>query len=79
MHVLRLASAASNYLIWFQPLTRLANSLNGRHSPKAFKSVVRFFFGSGLDKANIIGLWGFIKNRTTYEDKEAYSIGRANS
>jgi hypothetical protein len=33
--------------------------------PKAFKRVVIFFFGSGLDKAKIIGLWGFVRNRMT--------------
>jgi hypothetical protein len=37
-------------------LTRLASFLKERHSPKAFNRVVMFFFGSGLDKANIIGL-----------------------
>jgi hypothetical protein len=50
-------------IIHIQGLTRLASSLNGRHSPKAFKRVVIFFFGSGLDKAKIIGLWGFVRNR----------------
>jgi len=49
----------------YKALTRLASSLNGRHSPKAFKRVVIFFFGSGLDKAKIIGLWGFVRNRMT--------------
>lgn len=49
-------------------LTRLASSLNGRHSPKAFKRVVMFFFGSGLDNAKIIGLWGFARKRITCKD-----------
>jgi len=48
-----------------QLLTRFASSLSGRLSPKAFKRVVRFFLGSGLDKARIIGLCGFVKNRIT--------------
>lgn len=49
-------------------LTRLASSLNGRHSPKAFKRVVMFFFGSGLDNAKIIGLCGFARKRITCKD-----------
>ena len=36
--------------------TKLANSLSGRHSPKALSKVVTFFLGSGRDNARIIGL-----------------------
>lgn len=44
-------------------LTRLASSLNGRHSPNALTKVVRFFLGSGLARASIIGFRGFVKKR----------------
>lgn len=43
--------------------TRFANSRNGAHSPKAFKSVVMFFLGSGRASAKIMGLCGLLKNR----------------
>jgi hypothetical protein len=43
--------------------TKFANSRNGAHSPKAFKSVVMFFLGSGRASAKIMGLCGLLKNR----------------
>ena len=43
--------------------TRLASSLNGRHSPNALTKVVIFFFGSALASASIIGLRGLEKKR----------------
>lgn len=42
--------------------TKLASSRRGLHSPKALSKVVTFFLGSGLDKARIMGLCGFVKN-----------------
>ncbi|GER51599.1 AMP-dependent synthetase and ligase [Striga asiatica] len=42
---------------------KLASSLSGRHSPNALTNVVRFFFGSGLASARIIGFLGFEKKR----------------
>lgn len=44
--------------------TRLASSLNGRHSPNALTKVVIFFLGSGLARARIIGFRGLVKKRT---------------
>ena len=43
--------------------TRLASSLNGRHSPNALTKVVIFFLGSALARASIIGLRGLEKKR----------------
>lgn len=43
--------------------TRFASSLSWRHSPKAFTKVIKFFFGSGLARASIIGLRGLEKKR----------------
>ena len=42
--------------------TRLASFLRVSSSPKAFTSVVRFFFASGRDMARMTGLRGFWRN-----------------
>lgn len=51
-------------------LTRLASSLNGRHSPNALTKVVIFFLGSALARASIIGLRGLEKKRIICQIKK---------
>lgn len=47
--------------------TRFAISLNCRHSPKALTRLIKFFLGSGLASASIIGLRGFEKKRIIWQ------------
>jgi hypothetical protein len=58
--------------------TRLASSLNGRHSPNALTKVVIFFLGSALASASIIGLRGLEKKRIICQIKSPGLILQSN-